>query len=455
MKDPVTNKAGLRHRKTRRGKTGQLVLFCLAQLLCFATFANGNEIEQQKSRFIQLVQAGQLNEAYQLASDLEIELSGDPDFDFAYGRIALSVGQFDRAVFALERAVAEQPQWHQARFILAQAYFTSKNYPAATIQLDALQSAAVPELEQAIRELRRAIDFAEIKLKGYQRHKVRYGVGHDDNVNSGTAEDRIFIPALGEIDVFPQSKQSSDVFHQLGYSFDGRWQQDQRYALVADMQLGASRFNELSAFDRETLALRLGYDADYQHYSYSLRAYSRPLRLGGELYRNDWGGQLSGRYELKNGQSLGLQWVSGRSDNRIDDRLNLTAHGLTASWERKSAQWIHRAELGVTAERSRLASADYNSRDYGSVSYTGIWVANAANLLIARAEWQDIRYKAPHPLFLITRDESLLSLTASWVWQYSDSVSTELRCSYTDKNSPVSLYEYDRTECVIGASYAF
>jgi tetratricopeptide (TPR) repeat protein len=432
-----------------------ICMFSLLAVTGFPLQASTTAASQQKADFIQLVQSGQLQQAYQLAEALEAELAGDPDFDMAYGRIALQVGQNDRAVFALERVVSEKPSWQQARFTLAQAYYKIKNYPAALLQLEQLEQKPAAGLAEPIAKLRRATQWEQNKLKGHQRHKLKYGFGHDDNVNSGTAEDRIFIPSLGEIDVFPQSKANSDYFHQLGYSFDGRWQQDQRYAWLVDAQLGATQFNQLSEFDRETLSARVGYEADYQQYSYSVRAYSRPLRLGGQLYRNDWGGQISGEYQLNGRNTLGLHWVSGRSDNRIDDRLNLTLHSLSASWERKGTRWINQASINLSAERSRLDSADYNSRDTSSLSYTGIWLASASQILLARAELQDIRYKAPHPLFRVKRDETLFSFTGSWIWQYSADISTEFRCSYTDKNSPVTLYEYDRTECVLGASYAF
>jgi tetratricopeptide (TPR) repeat protein len=448
-------KVGRLKAKATVGSLLNMAVIILLGTTVFPLSAGPQSIEQQKAEFVQLVQSGQLDRAYQLAAALEAELAGEPDFDMAYGRIALHVGQNDRAVFALERVVAEKPQWQQARFTLAQAYYKTKNYPAALVQLQQLEQKPLADLAEPVSKLRSATEWEQNKLKGHQRHKIKYGFGHDDNVNSGTAEDRIFIPALGEIDVFPQSKASSDYFHQLGYSFDGRWQQDQRYAWLADLQLGATQFNQLSEYDRETLAARLGYEADYQHYSYSLRAYSRPLRLGGQLYRNDWGGQISGHYQLNKLNSVGLHWVSGRSDNRLDDRLNLTMHSLSASWERKGNRWINQANVSLSNERSRLNSADYNSRDVSSVSYTTIWLASAEHIVVARAELQDVRYKAPHPLFVLQRDESLFSFTGSWIWQHSDAISTEFRCSYTDKHSPVTLYAYDRTECVLGASYAF
>lgn len=448
-------KAGRQKVKATLKPLLKMGIFVLLSTAACPLIAAVQSTEQQKAEFIQLVQTGQLEQAYQLAEALEAELAGDPDFDMAYGRIALHVGQNDRAVFALERVVAEKPAWQQARFTLAQAYYKTKNYPAALRQLERLGTQPQADLVEPVSKLRSAVEWQQAKLKGYQRHKIRYGFGHDDNVNSGTAEDRIFIPSLGEIDVFPQSKASSDHFHQLGYSFDGRWQQDQRYAWLADAQLAATQFNQLSEFDRETLAARVGFEADYQQYRYSLRAYSRPLRLDGQLYRNDWGGQISGSYQFNALNSIGLQWVSGRSDNRIDDRLNLTVHAITASWERKGNRWINQANVSVSNERSRLESADYNSRDVSSLSYSTIWLASASHILLARAELQDISYKAPHPLFRVEREESLFSFTASWMWQYSASLGTELRCSYTNKNSPVTLYEYDRTECVLGASYAF
>lgn len=112
--------------KANRTPLLKIGLFILLSAAVSPLFAAAQNTEQQKAEFIQLVKAGQLDQAYQLAEALEMELAGDPDFDMAYGRIALHVGQNDRAVFALERVVAEKPQWQQARFTLAQAYYKTK-----------------------------------------------------------------------------------------------------------------------------------------------------------------------------------------------------------------------------------------------------------------------------------------------------------------------------------------
>ena len=58
---------------------------------------------------------GRAQEAYDLLEPQEVTRAGDTDFDLAFGIAANAIGEFSRAIMALERVVAMQPENKQAR----------------------------------------------------------------------------------------------------------------------------------------------------------------------------------------------------------------------------------------------------------------------------------------------------------------------------------------------------
>ena len=66
----------------------------------------------------------QPKQAYDLLLPQEAARAGDPEFDYLLGVAALDSGDRERAVFALERVLAVQPNNHLARAEIARAYAT-------------------------------------------------------------------------------------------------------------------------------------------------------------------------------------------------------------------------------------------------------------------------------------------------------------------------------------------
>src|SRR5882724_1210156 len=65
----------------------------------------------------------QPKQAYDLLLPQEAARAGDPEFDYLLGVAALDSGELERAVFALERVLAVQPDNHVARAEIARAYY--------------------------------------------------------------------------------------------------------------------------------------------------------------------------------------------------------------------------------------------------------------------------------------------------------------------------------------------
>src|SRR5256885_4902460 len=92
----------------------------LAALLAVCSLpAFADELTERARR---LIEQRQVKQAYELLLPQENVRAGDPEFDHLLGIAALEVGEAERAVFALERVLAVQPNNHVARADIARAY---------------------------------------------------------------------------------------------------------------------------------------------------------------------------------------------------------------------------------------------------------------------------------------------------------------------------------------------
>src|SRR3954462_13656411 len=136
-------------------------------------------------------------EAYELLLPQEGARAGNPEFDYLLGIAALEVGENERAVFALERVLAVQPNNHLARAEIARAYLEMGERDAARKEFETVRRQPIPEdAKVTIDRFLSAIAASDItQVTGF----VELGIGHDTNVNSATSTSQIALPVLGGI----------------------------------------------------------------------------------------------------------------------------------------------------------------------------------------------------------------------------------------------------------------
>ena len=99
------------------------------------------------------------DQAFGLLSASELQLAGNPYFDYLLGVAALDTGRLSEAVFSLRRALAVQPSFSGARLELARAYFESDNRALARpIFVGLLDEAPPPDVRVVIQQYIDAID---------------------------------------------------------------------------------------------------------------------------------------------------------------------------------------------------------------------------------------------------------------------------------------------------------
>src|SRR5574341_400922 len=118
----------------------------LGALLGLALFtasitAGADEVTDRAKRLLAQQQA---KEAYALLAPLEEKRAGDPEFDYLLGIAALDAGEPERAVFALERVLALQPNNALARAEIARAYFIMGERETAKREFQAVREQPIP-----------------------------------------------------------------------------------------------------------------------------------------------------------------------------------------------------------------------------------------------------------------------------------------------------------------------
>ncbi len=92
-----------------------------------------------------LLKAGKPAQAYDLLEPVEAAYSGDADYGYKLGVAALDSDKPDRAVIALEKVLAVDPDFSGARLELARAYFAMGKYDPARDQFETVLARKPPE----------------------------------------------------------------------------------------------------------------------------------------------------------------------------------------------------------------------------------------------------------------------------------------------------------------------
>ena len=169
-----------------------------AGLLAVFLFAASNAASQDATldRARTLIQTNQGAAAFQLLAPLEEQRAGNVEYDYLLGLAAIDAQQYTRAVFALERVLAVQPNHPQARAEIAKAYFLMGENKAARQEFESARRASPPEVAITIDQFLNALDSRERSRRSGVTAFLEAGVGADSNANAGTSATTFAIAGL-------------------------------------------------------------------------------------------------------------------------------------------------------------------------------------------------------------------------------------------------------------------
>jgi tetratricopeptide (TPR) repeat protein len=418
--------------------------------------------DELNDRAKQLLEQRRAREAYELLLPQESERAGDVEYDYLLGIAANDAGEAERAVFALERVLALQPQNHLARAEIARAYLALGERDAARREFETVRGQPIPEQAKAnIERFLAAIRAAETtRVEGF----VELGFGYDTNVNSATASSQIAIPAAvpiigGQTLVLdPRSRAREDAFAALSAGVNVTHKLTDAWALVGGAA-GLARLHESeNQFDQATLDANVA-----ARWSHGKDA----ITLGGQLqsFRLDYA-----RYRDVTG--VVAQWQHSYDEYR---QVSVFGQHARLRYPTQSPRDADRDVLGVAYGRAFTVryspvvfTSAYAGREreldsnFPHVGYD-LWGVRAGGQIalgkgwgvLASAAYEHRDYGGPEPVFAETRRDRQTDMSAGVSYLLRAHAIVTAQLAYTDNRSSLPINKFDRTAAGISMRFTF
>jgi tetratricopeptide (TPR) repeat protein len=419
--------------------------------------ALGDELtEKAKS----LLEQRRAREAYELLLPEESARAGDIEFDYLLGIAANDAGEPERAVFALERVLALQPENHLARAEIARAYLALGEREAARREFETVRGQPIPEPAKAnIERFLAAIRAADTtRVEGF----IELGFGYDTNVNAATASSQVTIPAAvpgiggATLVLDPLSRQREDAFAALSGGLNLTHRLSEAWALVGAAGALARLHQDEAQFDQTTLDASLGARWSRGRDAVTLGAQLQSFELDYARYREvagllaQWQHSYDGEQQVSLfGQHARLRYPT--QGIRDADRDVLGAAYGRAFTVRYSPVIFGSAYAG--RERELASGVPNIGYELWGVRAGGQLALGKGWGLLASAAYEERRYGGPEPIFLETRKDRQTDLSAGVSYLLRAHAAVVGQVAYTDNRSNIPLSRFDRT--VTGVSMRF
>jgi hypothetical protein len=435
------------------------LLICLI-LILFPLSAFADYLDQME----QLYRSGASSQAYELGRSHLFQGEGDPRFDLYYGLAAVDSGSTSEGIFALERLLQVEPNNYPAHLGLARAYLRLGHKSRAREELQKIV-AGTPSPE-VLKEAQGELDRLEGRAGGNKptgRVYLEIGAGYDSNINGGVTDDGL-IPILT-----PDSEAREDGYYSVAGGAFGS------VPLIGGLSLfgvveGLKRENfDNSDFDIDQLDASGGFAFRVGRHTFQLAALWQDYDVGHDPYRTTFGVRGEWRREMQGGGRVSLYLETDALDyddnitNELDSRLGTVGLGWSAPFAESSDSRYFVTFYGG-AERERedsfgpvLGLTVPDRQLYGLRLGADIEAGYDVRFdLTAQTQWSDYNEDTLDSSFTLrSRNDNYYYVGAGATWQFQKNWKLRGSVSYTNNNSSIDLYDYDRTQAGVTLRFEY
>ncbi len=394
---------------------------------------------------MEAVNAKQAQKAFDLLSPLEGTRAGDPDFDSALGIAANDVGQFARAIFALERVLAVQPNNNRARAELARAMFAVGDTANARKLLQETKEQGVPDsVGRTIDEFLQAIDKVDEAGRSSMKLHLEAGIGYDSNVNSGPSSNSFAVPLFGGavFTLLPAAQKTDASYLHLGAGVSGRANLAPRWSFIGNASASIRKHgNSASAFNIDQIDGSVGASYREERNEFSGVFNLGQTAIGGSTLRQitgltgEWTHRPDGTRQW--GTYLQLSNLDYPSQPIRDARR--TVLGTSYAQQLKSGM-IYYVGGYVGQESEKSALAPHLGHKLSGLRAGFQMPIHPQWSIYTSAAIESRNYGGLEPLFLITRRDIQfdLSIGASWKMSENWNIKPQINFNRSDSNIPTN-----------------
>lgn len=429
------------------------LLLTVLLVISFTTYAKAMSYPEVIKQLNHLLTNKQYADAFKLSDEYTYEFGGIAEFDLLSGFSAYGDQKYQEAVFAFERVAIEVPNSYLANFYLAQTYQKLDNLPAAVSQLKSLQTKPMTTGQKnKVTKLLSRINNAILNKNKTWEHSISGMMAFDNNINSGTSEDQIFIPNLGTIYLFDSSQKTSDLTYSLNYRAHYQHPISQNKSINVNFGANYVDYIEYNEYQRLITNFDLAYAQESKLGTISVSGFARPLWLDGTYYRTEIGASSNWKKDIsqRNGLMSSLSYSVIKND--VNLALDLSRTRASFSYLFKSNQ-IHTLMAHWQQDVSDDKEYLYRDKDVIGLTYQLTWPITDSIISNNSIVVEQHMYQGVHPLFLQEQDETLSMFSSQLLFNTSDKLRLKLYLNVQNKNSNIKLYSYDRVE--LGASWQY
>ena len=415
-----------------------------AVLAAFTTCAVADALTD---RARQLLRDRSYKQAYELLLPQEPNRAGDPEFDYLLGIAALDSGDHERAIFALERVLALQPNNHVARAEIARAYLAGGEREAARREFETVRRQQIPqEAKETVDRYLSSIAAADVtQVRGY----LEAGFGWDSNVNSATAQSQIAIPFFGGT-VFDFSTANSRSDHFMGFAGGVNFTRklSPAFALVGGAS-GSFKTNiDEGQFDTYNIEGNLGGRFTVGKEAFTVAAQAQEFGLDFTAFRQAAGlvAQWQHNYHERRQSTLFVQGTKLEYPTQPirDANRGVIGIGYAAAGTGDYQPAIFLSAYGGQ-EKEEADGVPHLGHDLAGLRIGGQVRMGLGWSLFANAAHERRLYGGTEPLFLIRREDRQYDVTVGTSYLLHAATTLVLQLAHTRNDSNIVINDFDRT----------
>ena len=396
----------------------------------------------------QLIDTQKGKEAFALLLPLEAQRAGEVEYDLLLGLAALDAGDPQRAIFALERVLAQQPNNGPARAAIGRAFFEVGDKQNAKTEFENAQKTNPPADTRAVIDKylnALAASTKTSRLNGY----LSAGFGRDSNINSATGQTNIFIPLFNLNAIYSGVSQKANYWN-VGAGIDGAAAISNSWSLIGGADV-SYKDNISKRFDTGNASGRLGLRWNESKHAVTLAGLGSSLNMddpNGRLKRNTLGGLAQWQYEVNDTTQVGVigQAVAIRNPGGTIRDTNRATLGLNFGKALGGANepYIF-GSVYFGNERAKDGAFGYLGHKPVGMVLGGQFKPAPTWTVFGTAGYEVRRYNAVDPLWLTTRRDNTTDLRVGASWAFLPTWSLTPALSYTRNASNVVVSAYNKT----------
>ncbi len=397
----------------------------------------------------------QTNQASDIAVPAELESQYQAALD------ARANGDLYGSIDQLNSLLTQNPNLHRARLEMAVAYYRASMYEEATAQ--ARQVLSNPNTPEEVRETIELFleQLESIRIASQDnRHSwttsVSMGGGYDDNVNAGPASESVDVNGLSYV-LDPEDGEQSDAFA----SISGRV--NHSYRMPGTANIGSRPVQML--WQSSGSIYRKEYQ-DEHAFAVDVVSVSTGLAL---ISRTNWRAKIDVKadYVRLGDDALALYtslnpsytWVSGKNEYTLQGQWMYREYMKEEDADREGERFllgfdytrnINRdlaLKFGLSAYEQE-GRVEHEQFDVQSTYVSGVWTAWNGGAVYARISYRETDYEGLEPVFNDGREEDETRYVVGASHNFRSGAmqgwGLGLRASYSDNESNIGIFEYER-----------